>query len=59
MNRLVIIGNGFDKALRICLRLSNYKALEKPFIYGLDRNAAIGVALKRDEFNNYVKSAKD
>lgn len=50
---------GFDKALRICLRLSNYKALEKPFIYGLDRNAAIGVALKRDEFNNFVKSAKD
>ena len=50
---------GFDKALRICLRLSNYKALEKPFIYGLDRNAAIGVALKRDEFINYVKSAKD
>lgn len=50
---------GFDKALRICLRLSNYKALEKPFIYGLDRNAAIGVALKRDEFNNYVKSAMD
>ena len=58
MNRLVIIGNGFDKALRICLRLSNYKALEKPFIYGLDRNAAIGVALKRDD-NNYVKYAKD
>ena len=50
---------GFDKALRICLRLSNYKALEKPFIYGLDRNAAIGVALKRYEFNNYVKSSKD
>ena len=50
---------GFDKALRICLRLSNYKALEKPFIYGLDRNAAIGVALKRDEFNDYLKSAKD
>lgn len=50
---------GFDKALRICLRLSSYKTLEKPFIYGLDRNAAIGVALKRDEFNSYVKSAKD
>ena len=50
---------GFDKSIRICLKLSDYKVLEKPFIYGLDRNAAIGVALKRDEFNSYVKSAKD
>lgn len=47
---------GFDKALRICLRLSSYKALEKPFIYGLDRNAAIGVALTRQEFRDYIKS---
>ena len=50
---------GFDKALRICLRLSNYKALEKPFIYGLDRNAAIGVALTRKEFKDYIKSSND
>ena len=47
---------GFDKALRVCLRLSRYKALEKPFIYGLDRNAAIGVALTRQEFRDYIKS---
>ena len=50
---------GFDKALRICLRLSNYKTLEKPFIYGLDRNAAIGVALTRKEFKDYIKSSND
>lgn len=50
---------GFDKALRICLKLSDYKALEKPFVYGLDRNAAIGVALTRNEFKSYVNSAKD
>ena len=50
---------GFDKVLRICLRLSNYKALEKPFIYGLDRNAAIGVALTRKEFKDYIKSSND
>lgn len=50
---------GYDKALRVCFRLSSYKALEKPFIYGLDRNAAIGVALTRQEFNNYIKSSND
>ena len=49
---------GFDKVLRICLRLSNYKPLEKPFIYGLDRNAAIGVALTRQEFKDYANSSK-
>ena len=49
---------GFDKVLRICLRLSNYKPLEKPFVYGLDRNAAIGVALTRQEFKDYANSSK-
>ena len=49
---------GFDKTIRICLRLSDYKVLEEPFIYGLDRNAAVGVALTRDEFKNYVKNSK-
>ena len=50
---------GFDKAIRICLKLADYITLEKPFIYGLDRNAAIGVTLTRDEFKNYVNSAKN
>ena len=50
---------GFDKAIRICLKLSEYKPLEKPFTYGLDRNAAIGVALTRQEFKDYIKSSND
>lgn len=50
---------GFDKSIRICLKLSDYKALETPFIYGLDRNAAIGVALTRQEFKDYIKSSYD
>ena len=47
---------GFDKTIRIRLELSSYKKLEKPFIYGLDSNAAKGVALTRSEFNDYVKN---
>lgn len=47
---------GFDKTIRICLELGSYKKLEKPFIYGLDSNAAKGVALTRSEFNDYVKN---
>ena len=49
---------GFDKSIRICLKLSEYKSLEKPFTYGLDRNAAIGVALTRVQFKEYCKSAQ-
>ena len=47
---------GFDKTIRIRLELGKYKKLEKPFIYGLDSNAAKGVALTRSEFNDYVKN---
>lgn len=47
---------GFDKTIRIRLELGSYKKLEKPFIYGLDSNAAKGVALTRSEFNDYVKN---
>lgn len=47
---------GFDKSIRICLRLSEYKHLEKHFTYGLDRNAAVGVALTRAQFKEYCKS---
>lgn len=49
---------GFDKSIRICLKLSEYKPFDKPFIYGLDRNAAIGVALTREQFKEYCKSAQ-
>lgn len=49
---------GFDKSIRICLKLSEYKPLDKPFTYGLDRNAAIGVALTREQFKEYCKSAQ-
>jgi hypothetical protein len=46
---------GFDKTIRICLELGKYKKVEKPFIYGIDSNAAKGVALTRSEFKDYVK----
>jgi hypothetical protein len=49
---------GFDKSIRICLRLSEYVPLNKPFIYGLDRNAAIGVTLTREQFREYCNSAQ-
>ena len=49
---------GFDKTIRICLKLSEYKPLDKPFTYGLDRNAAIGVALTREQFKEYSNSAQ-
>ena len=49
---------GFDKSIRICLKLSEYKLLDKPFTYGLDRNAAIGVALTREQFKEYCKSSQ-
>ena len=50
--------NGFDKPIRICLRLSGFKFLEKPFTYGIDRNAAVGVALTREQFKRYCKSVQ-
>ena len=50
---------GFDKSIRICLRLSEYVPLNKPFIYGLDRNAAIGVTLTREQFREYCNSANN
>jgi primosomal protein N' len=49
---------GFDKPIRICFRLSEYKLLNKPFIYGLDSNSAKGIALTREEFKEYCKSAQ-
>jgi hypothetical protein len=48
---------GFEKPIRICLKLSEYKLLPRPFIYGVDRNAAIGVALTRKQFRDYCKKS--
>lgn len=44
---------GFDKPIRICLKLGNYQVFPHPITYGLDRNAAIGVAMTRKEFKAY------
>ena len=49
---------GFEKPIRICLKLADYKQLEQPFIYGIDRNAAKGVTLTREQFRNYCKLGK-
>lgn len=49
---------GFDKPIRICLKLGNYKSLLAPFTYGIDRNASIGVAMTRAEFREYCKCSK-
>ena len=51
---------GFDKPIRIRLKLGKYKQLEKPFVYGVDSKAAKGVTLTREEFTNYMNAdAKD
>lgn len=46
---------GFDKPIRICLKLGNYKSLPTPFTYGIDRNASVGIAMTRKEFKEYCK----
>ena len=50
---------GYDKPFRICLALGEYTPLETPFVYGLDRNAAIGTAMTKKEFDRYCSIAKD
>ena len=47
---------GYDKPIRIRLELGEFKKLDKPFIYGLDSNAAKGVTLTRAEFYDYIKN---
>lgn len=44
---------GFDKPIRICLKLGKYTLLPAPFIYGIDSNASKGIALTRKEFRGY------
>ena len=45
---------GFASPIRICLKLGKYEKLQKPFVYGLDRNAAIGITMTRKEFKEYL-----
>ncbi len=45
---------GFDKPIRICLKLGKYQSLPQPLVYGIDRNTAIGIAVTRKEFKSLV-----
>ena len=47
---------GYDKPIRICLKLGRYTLLSAPFVYGLDSNASKGIAMTRKEFKEYCKS---
>ena len=49
---------GYDKPIRICLKLGKYTQLSSPFIYGLDSNASKGIAMTRKEFKEYCNRAK-
>ena len=47
--------HGYDKPYRVKLELGEYKPLDSPFTYGLDRNAAKGVAMPSKVFKEYCK----
>lgn len=47
---------GYDKPIRICLKLGKYTLLPTPFAYGLDSNASKGIAMTRKEFKEYCKA---
>ncbi len=49
---------GFDKPIRICLKLGKYQVLPQPFTYGIDRNLAIGIAMTRKEFKEFPHSTQ-
>ena len=49
---------GYDKPIRICLKLGKYTLLSTPFIYGLDSNASKGIAMTRKEFKEYCNRTK-
>ena len=50
---------GYDKPIRICLKLGEYTMLSTPFVYGLDSNASKGIAMTRKEFKEYSQRIKD
>ena len=49
---------GYDKPIRICLKLGKYTLLSTPFVYGLDSNASKGIAMTRKEFKEYCNNSK-
>lgn len=49
---------GYDKPIRICLKLGKYTLLSSPFVYGLDSNASKGIAMSRKEFKEYCNNSK-
>ena len=49
---------GYDKPIRICLKLGKYTPLSSPFTYGLDSNASKGIAMTRTEFKEYCNKVK-
>ena len=49
---------GYDKPIRICLKLGKYTQLSSPFVYGLDSNASKGIAMTRKEFKEYCNNSK-
>lgn len=46
---------GYDKPYRVMLELNDYTSLTTPFTYGIDKNAAKGVALSAITFKTYCK----
>ena len=46
---------GYDKPIRICLKLGKYTQLSSPFVYGVNSNASKGIAMTRKEFKEYCK----
>ena len=49
---------GYDKPIRICMKLGKYTMLSSPFVYGLDSNASNGIAMTRKEFKEYCNNSK-
>ena len=50
---------GFEKPYRVHFVLGGYKELESDFTYGIDKNAAKGVALSVEEFKEYCRIASE
>lgn len=49
---------GYDKPIRVRLELGRYTALDTPFVYGLDLQAAKGTCLTRRDFKKRIKAAR-
>ncbi len=49
---------GFDKSIRVSLKLAEYKLLDTPFIYGIDSNAAKGITITKEEFRRYCSTGR-